>query len=244
MQAVAHGRVAPSPRAGGARRRAPVLVADCVVPSSFTNPNNLSIVTGAPPVGARHLRQLPVRRRLRDRGDDERPEVAARADHPGRPRRRRPVAGRDHGQGQAAHSCSATACKRHLLPRPRRPASSDRLAENGIRADVARARRHAGAFDVYSAELSQFVFAAGLKLMHTRRPDAMYLSTTDYVQHKLAPGQTPAPNAFYRDDGQATSAKLDSLGCVVALTADHGMNAKTRLDSQPRRDLPAGRVRR
>jgi len=43
---------------------------------------------------------------------------------------------------------------------------------------------------VYSAELSEFVFAAGVKLMQTRRPDIMYLSTTDYVQHKHAPGSS------------------------------------------------------
>ena len=42
--------------------------------------------------------------------------------------------------------------------------------------------------DVYSAALSEFVFAAGVKLMQTRRPDVMYLSTTDYIQHKHAPG--------------------------------------------------------
>ena len=28
-------------------------------------------------------------------------------------------------------------------------------------------------------------------------------------------------------------ARLDALGCVIALTADHGMNAKTRMDGQP-----------
>src|SRR5260221_9239497 len=27
--------------------------------------------------------------------------------------------------------------------------------------------------------------------------------------------------------------ELDALGCVIALTADHGMNAKTRMDAQP-----------
>ena len=55
---------------------------------------------------------------------------------------------------------------------------------------------------VYSAELSEFVFAAGVELMsHERRPDVMYLSTTDYVQHKHAPG-TDGADAFYRDDGR------------------------------------------
>jgi len=84
---------------------------------------------------------------------------------------------------------------------------------------------------VYSAELSEFVFAAGVKLMQRRRPDIMYLSTTDYVQHKHAPG-TPDANRFYRMmDGYL--GELDSLGCAIVLTADHGMNAKTRLDASP-----------
>ena len=84
---------------------------------------------------------------------------------------------------------------------------------------------------VYSADLSEFVFAAGLRLMQTRRPELMYLSTTDYVQHKHAPG-TPAANAFYAMlDGYM--AQLEALGCVIALTADHGMHAKTRMDGTP-----------
>ena len=77
---------------------------------------------------------------------------------------------------------------------------------------------------VYSADLSEFVFAAGVKLMQQRRPDLMYLSTTDYIQHKHAPG-TPGANDFYRMmDGYL--AQLDAMGCTIALTADHGMNAK------------------
>ena len=59
----------------------------------------------------------------------------------------------------------------------------------------------------------------------------MYLSTTDYVQHKHAPG-TPAADAFYSMMDNHLG-KLDALGCVIALTADHGMNAKTRMDAQP-----------
>ena len=85
---------------------------------------------------------------------------------------------------------------------------------------------------VYSAQLSEFVFAAGVRLMAgAQRPDVMYLSTTDYVQHKHAPG-TPAADDFYAMmDGYL--AQLDAMGCVIALTADHGMNAKTRMDAQP-----------
>ena len=75
---------------------------------------------------------------------------------------------------------------------------------------------------VYSAELSEFIFAAGVKLMDTMRPDIMYLSTTDYIQHKFAPGSDGA-NAFYAMmDGYF--AQLEGLGARIALTADHGMN--------------------
>jgi phosphonoacetate hydrolase len=84
---------------------------------------------------------------------------------------------------------------------------------------------------VYSAELSEFVFAAGVKLMERDRPDLMYLSTTDYVQHKAAPG-TPAANAFYAMMDRYL-ARLDALGCTLAITADHGMNGKHRPDGAP-----------
>jgi phosphonoacetate hydrolase len=84
---------------------------------------------------------------------------------------------------------------------------------------------------VYSAELSEFVFAAGVKLMERDRPDLTYLSTTDYVQHKAAPG-APAANAFYAMMDRYL-ARLDALGCTIALTADHGMNAKHRADGSP-----------
>jgi phosphonoacetate hydrolase len=78
--------------------------------------------------------------------------------------------------------------------------------------------------DVYSAGLSEFVFAAGVRLAQTRKLDLMYLSTTDYIQHKWAPG-TEGANAFYAMmDGYL--ARLDALGAVIGLTADHGMNAK------------------
>jgi phosphonoacetate hydrolase len=84
---------------------------------------------------------------------------------------------------------------------------------------------------VYSAELSEFVFAAGVKLLETRRPDLMYLSTTDYIQHKFAPG-TEGANRFYAMMDRYL-AKMDAMGAIVALTADHGMNAKTRADGSP-----------
>jgi phosphonoacetate hydrolase len=59
----------------------------------------------------------------------------------------------------------------------------------------------------------------------------MYLSTTDYIQHKFAPG-TDGANKFYAMMDRYL-AKMDALGAVIALTADHGMNAKTHADGTP-----------
>jgi phosphonoacetate hydrolase len=67
--------------------------------------------------------------------------------------------------------------------------------------------------------------------MQRDRPHIMYLSTTDYIQHKHAPG-TPAANEFYAMmDGYV--AALDLMECTVVLTADHGMNAKHDSAGQP-----------
>jgi phosphonoacetate hydrolase len=59
----------------------------------------------------------------------------------------------------------------------------------------------------------------------------MYLSTTDYVQHKHAPG-TPAANAFTGMIDRYL-ARLDAAGATVVFTADHGMNAKTDAFGRP-----------
>ncbi len=59
----------------------------------------------------------------------------------------------------------------------------------------------------------------------------MYLSTTDYIQHKHAPG-TPVANDFYQMmDGYLS--QLDAMGCTIVVTADHGMNAKHDENGQP-----------
>jgi phosphonoacetate hydrolase len=83
---------------------------------------------------------------------------------------------------------------------------------------------------VYS-ELSEFVFAAGARLLETGHWDLMYLSTTDYIQHQHAPG-TPVANAFYAMLDRYL-ARLDALGAALAITADHGKNAKHDANSQP-----------
>ena len=85
--------------------------------------------------------------------------------------------------------------------------------------------------DMYSEALSLFVLDAGIKILERDRPDLMYLSLTDYVQHKYAPNEASARN-FYQDL-DARFGKLAALGALVALTADHGMNDKSTADGKP-----------
>ena len=88
-----------------------------------------------------------------------------------------------------------------------------------------------GVPDVYSAELSEFVFAAGVKLLHSMKPDLMYLSTTDYVQHKYAPGSEGA-NRFYAMMDKYLG-ELDAGGAIIVIVADHGMKDKHLADGAP-----------
>ncbi|MGE0332229.1 MAG: phosphonoacetate hydrolase [Ramlibacter sp.] len=201
------------------------LVADCVVPS-FTNPNNLSIVTGAPPsvhgICGNYLYDMATNTEvmMNDPKWLRAPTLlAALAD-----------------AGKTVAVVTAKDKLRRLLGHKMKgicfsSEKADQVTQedNGITGVLELVGKPVP--DVYSAELSEFVFAAGVKLMQTRRPDVMYLSTTDYVQHKHAPG-TDGANRFYTMmDGYL--AQLDAMGCVIALTADHGMNAKVAMDGMP-----------
>jgi phosphonoacetate hydrolase len=84
---------------------------------------------------------------------------------------------------------------------------------------------------VYSAELSFFVLESGLKILRCKAPDFMYLSLTDYVQHKYAPG-TKEANAFLRGLDESLG-HFAGTGALVAVTADHGMNDKSKADGSP-----------
>jgi phosphonoacetate hydrolase len=103
------------------------------------------------------------------------------------------------------------------------------LKDNGIE-DVC-AMVGMGVPDVYSAELSEFVFAAGVKLLKSMKPDLMYLSTTDYVQHKYAPGSEGA-NRFYAMMDKYLG-ELDAGGAIIVIVADHGMKDKHLVNGDP-----------
>jgi phosphonoacetate hydrolase len=204
-------------------------LAEAAMPT-FTNPNNLSIVTGAPPSvhgisgnfaldrssGAEIMMSEPAMVRgatilalMSQAG------VAVAAITAKDKLRRMLGSGLDLGHGGICFSSEA----------------ADRCtpAEHGIEgveALVGRSRP-----DMYSADLSLFVLDAGIRLVEQRRAQLLYLSLSDYVQHGHAPGEMPALE-FHRalDDRLA---RLEELGCVVAVTADHGMNDKAFPDGRP-----------
>ena len=205
--------------------RGTCLTADCVVPS-FTNPNNLSIVTGSPPsvhgicgnyffdtdAGAEVMMNDPKYLRTGT-------ILAAFAD-----------------AGAKVAVITAKDKLRALLGHRMRGVcfSAERADQVTVEANgISDALSLAGmpVPSVYSAELSEFVFAAGCALLERDRPAIMYLSTTDYVQHKHAPG-TPKANAF---TGMLDRyfARLDAAGATVVITADHVMNAKTDAFGRP-----------
>lgn len=85
--------------------------------------------------------------------------------------------------------------------------------------------------DMYSQHLSLFVLDAGIKLLETRRPEILYLSLTDFVQHAHAPGTPEADDFYARMDERF--GRMAELGATVALIADHGMNDKSNADGSP-----------
>jgi phosphonoacetate hydrolase len=86
--------------------------------------------------------------------------------------------------------------------------------------------------EIYSGEASLYVLRAGAKLIASRRADFLYLSTTDFLQHKFAP-EAPEALAFYAMLDEQIGVLL-RLGAIVGITADHGMNSKQNADGSPK----------
>jgi phosphonoacetate hydrolase len=207
-----------------------VRTAHSVIPS-FTNPNNLSIATGRPPSvhgicgnylyepetgqevmmnDPRFLRAPTIFKAFFDAGA----KVAV-------------VTAKDKLRALLGHGLSYDDSRAVCFSSERSDKATKQ--ENGI--DNASAWLGLPVPEVYSAELSEFVFAAGVKLLKEFRPDVMYLTTTDYVQHKYAPGVKQANNFYEMFDRYL--AELDALGAAIVVTADHGMKPKHKADGKP-----------
>tara|TARA_R110002049_G_scaffold245055_2_gene418910 strand:- start:2116 stop:3327 length:1212 start_codon:yes stop_codon:yes gene_type:complete len=85
---------------------------------------------------------------------------------------------------------------------------------------------------IYDPYISVYCIEAGVKLLQREHFDVMYLTTTDFVQHKYAPGDLEANDFLSKIDYWL--GELDKLGAIIGVTADHGMQAKTNADGTPK----------
>ena len=198
---------------------------------SFTNPNNLSIATGAPPavhgICGNYLFEPETGEEvmMNDPRFLRAPTVFSAFQKAGA--KVAIVTAKDKLRALLGHGLDCAGGRAVCFSSEKADATTQ--AEHGIE----NAARWLGrpVPEVYSAELSEFVFAAGVKLLETMRPDLMYLTTTDYVQHKHAPG-TAGANAFYAMFDRYL-AQLDEAGAAIVVTADHGMKPKHLRDGSP-----------
>src|SRR5262245_23141683 len=86
--------------------------------------------------------------------------------------------------------------------------------------------------EVYSPALSEEALAEGARLLESAAVDLLYVSTSDYVQHKYEPGDDAA-NRFYASVDRSLAA-MDATGAALVVTADHGMRAKADETGVPR----------
>jgi len=204
-------------------------VSDGTVPS-FTCPNNISLITGAPPsvhgisgnyyldvvtgdavvmTGPELLRSRTILAEFADAGA----KVVS-------------ITAKDKLRKQLGKDLDLT---RGNVSFSSEKADQCTLQENGIENVLELVGMPLP--DMYSMDLSLFVLEAGIKLLERDRPDLMFLSLTDYIQHKHAPG-SPVSDEFYALLDEKFG-RLVELGAVVALTADHGMNDKSTPEGKP-----------
>jgi phosphonoacetate hydrolase len=194
------------------RARGSYFVADAAMPT-FTNPNNVSIITGVAPavhgICGNHFydrsskSDVPMNSRAYLRCPTILDELATRG----------------------ARVLSVTSKQKLLEFVAATPGGHAFSAEKPGELGLSLAGRAPG--DIYSADASLWVLDAGIAAVSRGLYDFVYLSTTDYVQHKHAPGSAEAVEFHAALEARIVS--LIALGAVVGFTADHGMNAKPRI---------------
>ncbi|HYM74274.1 MAG TPA: phosphonoacetate hydrolase [Stellaceae bacterium] len=200
-------------------------LADAAMPT-FTNPNNISIVTGVPP--SRHGiagnfaldRATGAEVMMTDPAMVRTPTLLALMSQAGVPTAA--ITAKDKLRRMLGHDVKGICFSSEQ-------ADKCTVAEHGIdevEALVGRPRP-----DMYSADLSLYVLDAGIRLVEQGRARLLYLSLSDYVQHGHAPDEAEAL-AFHRALDRRIAA-LVALGCIVGVTADHGMNDKALPDGNP-----------
>ncbi|MGV3549295.1 phosphonoacetate hydrolase [Rhizobium sp.] len=184
---------------------------------TFTNPNNVSIVCGAPPAvhgvsGNYYIdRKTGQEVMMVDAKPMQAETILAALSKLGASVIA--VTAKDKLRKALAHNMTGIAFSAEK-------AAESTMEENGIANVTDLVGRQQP--DQYSADLSLFVLDAGIALIGERKPDLVYLSLSDYVQHAHAPSEAPALNFMGEVDQRVK--KLLDLGAVVAIVADHGMN--------------------
>ena len=200
-------------------------IADAAMPT-FTNPNNMSIVTGAPPkvhgisgnyyldkttgrevmiTDASLVSSGTVLAALADAGM----QVAA-------------ITAKDKLRKMLGSGLKGICFSSEL-------ACEATLKENGI--DEVERLVGRPTPDMYSPDLSLFVLDAGIRLLETRRADVLYLSLSDMVQHSAGPGEELADSFNCEVDKRV--GRMLELDALVAIVADHGMTDKCAPDGEP-----------
>ena len=213
------------PTIAGLREHGFYGLGDCVLPS-FTNPNNMSIVTGAPPAvhgiaGNFALdRETGAEIMMTDPAMLRSPTLLASMAQAGVPTAA--ITAKDKLRLLLGHGWKGICFSSEFADRCN-------LSEHGIENVEALVGQPKP--DMYSADLSLFVLDAGIRLVEQGRATLLYLSLSDYVQHGHAPDEPEALDFLYQLD--ARIARLIALGCVVGVTADHGMSDKALPDGSP-----------
>jgi phosphonoacetate hydrolase len=85
--------------------------------------------------------------------------------------------------------------------------------------------------DIYDWRLSPYTIDLAVALAARLDARLVYASLTDFVQHSAAPGE-PMSDDFYRAIDVSLGRALDA-GFAVGLAADHGMRSKSQADGSP-----------
>ncbi len=198
-----------------------------VIPS-FTNPNNMAITTGVPPnvngiCGNFYWdTELQEEVMMNDPKYLKVPTILSELSHSNR--KVAVVTAKDKLRKMLAHNLDGICFSAEF-------ANEATLEGNGIEnveTDLMNKVRP-GIYDPY---ISVYCIEAGAKLLQREHFDVMYLTTTDFVQHKYAPGSEGANDFLSKID--IWFGELDKLGAIIGVTADHGMEAKTNEDGTPK----------
>ena len=199
-----------------------------VIPS-FTNPNNMAIVTGVPPkingICGNFYWDTTLQEEvmMNDPKYLKVPTILGQMSKNGK--KVAVVTAKDKLRKMLAHHLDGICFSAEF-------ADQATVAENGIEnieSDLMGGKTKPGIYDPY---ISVYCIEAGAKLLQRQQFDVMYLTTTDFVQHKYAPGDPEANDFLAKIDFWL--GELDKLGAIVGVTADHGMQAKTNADGSPK----------